>query len=74
MSLAEEVSMWLNNDPEREQLLIKEAPIGESTLRATKRGRYVPGPLLERAIRAVMAKYPLHIGQAPKGAKAAMGT
>lgn len=58
MSLAEELSVWLSGDPEREELLRIEAPIGESTLKATKRGRYVPGPLLERAIRAVMDKYP----------------
>lgn len=59
MTLAEELKQWNpENSPERDELMIREAPIGESTLRATKNGRYIPGPLLDRAIRAVMAKYP----------------
>lgn len=68
MSLAKELTNWINNSPEREALLIEEAPIGESTLRATKRGRYIPGPLLDRAIRAVMLKYPSSKGEQRKAA------
>lgn len=64
MSLSEELTVWLNNDPDREKLMREEAPIGESTLRATRSGRYIPGRLLERAIRAVMAKYPVSTVQA----------
>lgn len=59
MSLANELTIWLNNDPEREKLMREKAPIGDSTLRSTRSGRYIPGPLLERAIRDVMAKHPI---------------
>lgn len=69
MSLAEELVIWLNNDSEREELLIREAPIGKSTLRATKNGRYNPDVRLEKAIRDVMTKHPLE----PPERKAASG-
>lgn len=57
--MVRELKVWLNEDPERASLMVKEAPIGESTLRATISGRYNPGPLLERAIRAVMLEHPV---------------
>lgn len=55
----DELRFWINGDPEREALMIKEAPIKKSTLGATLRGRYNPGERLEKAIRHVMEKYPL---------------
>jgi hypothetical protein len=59
MTLADELIRWNpENDPERNELMKKKAPIGGSTLRAIRNRRYFPGPLLERAIRAVIAENP----------------
>lgn len=55
----EEVRIWINDDPEREALLIAKAPIAASTLDSTIKGRYNPGRRLERAMRNVMEMYPL---------------
>lgn len=57
-TLAAELETWIGEDPNRETIMIKEAPIGESTLRATIRGRYIPAPRLEKAIRGVMQSHP----------------
>lgn len=57
-SLADELKIWIGDDEKRRAFMIKEAPIGESTLRNTMGGRYLPGKLLTRALRAVMKDYP----------------
>jgi hypothetical protein len=59
VSLVKELKVWINGDPERVKLMEAKAPIGSSTLKSTLAGRYNPGPLLQRAIKAVMAEYPL---------------
>lgn len=59
-SLAKELKDWIDAGEGRLALMLKEAPIGESTLRLTLSGRYNPGERLEKAIRGVMAAHPAH--------------
>ena len=58
VSFAAEIDAWIAGDPAREDFLIKEAPIAESTLRQTIAGRYIPGPRLEKLVRNAMEKLP----------------
>lgn len=53
-SISEILADWIGEDPSREALIINEAPIAESTLKAILRGRYVPAPRLEKALRTVI--------------------
>lgn len=57
--LARELGNWLNGDLKRAELMVKEAPIGASTLRAIVTGRYIAAERLEKAVRGVMKEYPL---------------
>lgn len=58
VNLAAEIEAWIDEDPERAALLIKKAPVAKSTLGMTLRGRYIPAPRLENAIRNVMQAHP----------------
>ena len=66
-ALAKELNDWINGSESRFALMVQEAPIGESTLRATMKGRYIPAERLEKAIRGVMKAHPM-----PRREKAAV--
>ena len=55
---AEEVKKWIGGDAVKEGLLIREAPIGRSTLTAFLLGNYQPSPRLAKAMLGVMEQYP----------------
>lgn len=55
--LSKELNDWINGSEARFALMVQEAPIGESTLRATMKGRYIPAERLEKAIRGVMVAH-----------------
>jgi hypothetical protein len=56
--LRKELKVWINNDPFREALLIRDVPIAPTTLMQIKNGNFSPSERLMKLIKAVMAQHP----------------
>lgn len=57
--LREDIKAWVNDDPEREALMLEETGMAESTWKLIKSGTHNPGRLLAKAIRSTMEKHSL---------------